>query len=219
MGQVGVRGTSGTRRRGSSDLSGTSGTRRRGSSDLRWTSGTRTRGLSTWTIPLVPNGTTRPWIFPACSAKKSKLFLSMRLKHFCEAHPPQVIPFLFRSFCFVWTLLPVWVRESWSARKLITLEGWVILPVKSHWTMNISANFCQTAKSFGWLLNDLFRSSLNSPSETAAEQHAYCSRGKINFWSHLIEERPENLHKFQRTPSRGRIESIKSVGKRSQKVT
>ena len=47
MGQVVVRGTSGTRRRGSSDLSGTSGTRRRGSSDLRETSGTSTRGLST----------------------------------------------------------------------------------------------------------------------------------------------------------------------------
>ena len=31
------------------------------SSDLRGTSGTRTRGLSTWTIPLVPNGATRPW--------------------------------------------------------------------------------------------------------------------------------------------------------------
>jgi len=46
-GQVGVLGTSGTRRRGSSDLSGTSGTRRRGSSDLRGKRGTRTRGLST----------------------------------------------------------------------------------------------------------------------------------------------------------------------------
>jgi len=44
MGQVGTswnRGTSGTRRRASSDLSGTSGTRRRGSSDLGGTSGTR----------------------------------------------------------------------------------------------------------------------------------------------------------------------------------
>jgi len=64
MGQVGTswsRGTSGTRRGGSSDLSGTSGTRRRGSWDLRRTSGTRTRGLSTWTIPLVSNGTTRSW--------------------------------------------------------------------------------------------------------------------------------------------------------------
>ena len=63
-GQVGTswsRGTNGTRRRGSSDLSGTSRTRRRGSSDLRGTSGTKTMGLSTWTIPLVPNGTTRPW--------------------------------------------------------------------------------------------------------------------------------------------------------------
>jgi len=64
MGQVGTswsRGTSVTRRGGSSDLSATSGTRRRGSWDLRGTSGTRTRGLSTWTIPLVPNGATRPW--------------------------------------------------------------------------------------------------------------------------------------------------------------
>ena len=45
MGQIGTswsRGTSGTRRNGSLDLSGTSGTRRRGSWDLRGTSGTRT---------------------------------------------------------------------------------------------------------------------------------------------------------------------------------
>ena len=41
--QVGVRGTSGTRRSGSSDLCGTSGTRRRGSSDRLGTSATRTR--------------------------------------------------------------------------------------------------------------------------------------------------------------------------------
>ena len=54
LGQVGVRGTSGTRRRGSSDLRGASGT--------------RTRGLSTWTIPFVPNGTTRPWNSPKCSS-------------------------------------------------------------------------------------------------------------------------------------------------------
>jgi len=46
FGPVGVRGTTGTRRRGSSDLSGTNGTRRRGPSDLRGTSGTRTRCLS-----------------------------------------------------------------------------------------------------------------------------------------------------------------------------
>jgi len=63
LGQVRVRGKSGTRRMGSSDLSGTSGTRRRGSSDLRGTSRTRTRGLSTCPIPLVPNRTTRSWNF------------------------------------------------------------------------------------------------------------------------------------------------------------
>jgi len=74
LGQIGVRGTSGTRRRGSSDLSGTCGTRRRGSSDLRGTSGTRARGLSTWTSPLVPNGTTRPWKFPQVSSMGRLLF-------------------------------------------------------------------------------------------------------------------------------------------------
>jgi len=81
MGQVGTswsRGTSGTRRRGSSDLSGVSGTRRRGSSDLRGTSGTRTRGLSTWTIPLVPNGTTRR----------------------CKLHPHPPSPSKFTPFCW-----------------------------------------------------------------------------------------------------------------------
>jgi len=34
---------------------------------------------------------------------------------------------------------------------LVTMEGWEILPVKSNWTMNISAIFCQTAKSSGRL--------------------------------------------------------------------
>jgi len=47
-------------------------------------------------------------IFPACSAKKSKLFLSIRLEIFCEAHPLHVMPFLifFLTHCRV---LPVWV--------------------------------------------------------------------------------------------------------------
>jgi len=65
----------------------------------------------------------------------------------------------------------------------------------------------------------LFRPLLKSPSLITAEQYAYCSGGKINFWSHLGEERPEKHQKIHRTPSRGRIESIKSAGKRSQKVT
>ena len=32
----------------------------------------------------------------------------------------------------------------------------------------------------------------------AAEQYAYCSGGKINFWFHLGEERPEKSHNFIR---------------------
>ena len=76
----------------SEDLSGTSGTRRRGSSDLRGTSGTRTRGL-TWTIPLVPNGITRPWKIPdvyyytdwsnvdefCCQKRPTELWLNLRI--------------------------------------------------------------------------------------------------------------------------------------------
>jgi len=113
----------------------------------------------------------------------------------------------------------MWFWESWSARKLVMLEGWVILPVKAHYTMNISANFCRNAKSFGWLWNNLLRPSLNSPFLKAAEQYVYCSGGNINFWSHLGEERPQKPQKFHSNPSRGRIESIKSAGNRSQKVT
>jgi len=59
---------------------------------------------------------------------------------------------------------------------------------------------------------------LNCSCLIAAEQHAYCSRGKINFWPHLGEERPEKPQNFHGNPSRSRIESIKSAGKKSQKV-
>jgi len=40
---------------------------------------------------------------------------------------------------------------SSKVKSLVTMEGWVILRVKSHWTMDISAIFCRTAKSSGWL--------------------------------------------------------------------
>jgi len=53
----------------------------------------------------------------------------------------------------------------------------------------------------------------------ATEQSAYCSRGKINFWSHLGEDRPGKPQKFNRKPYRGRIDLIESAGKRSEKVT
>ena len=39
-------------------------------------------------------------IFPACSAKKSKLFLSMRLQHFCGSLPLKGMPFLISKFLF-----------------------------------------------------------------------------------------------------------------------
>jgi len=48
---------------------------------------------------------------------------------------------------------------------------------------------------------------------------AICVLLTINFWSHLGEERSEKTQKIHRHPSDCRIESIKSVGIRSQKDT
>jgi len=112
-------------------------------------------------------------------------------------------------------------KTSRSAKleSLVTIEGWVILPVKSHWTMNISAIFCRTAKSSGCLENNFLRSSLKSWCLISAEQHECGSGAEINFWSHLGEERPEKPQNFHGNPFRGRIELIKSAGKRSHKFT
>ena len=53
------------------------------------------------------------------------------------------------------------------------------------------SQFLPDRKVLWMTLEQLFRSSLNFPSLIAAEQYAYCSGGKINFWSHPGEERPE----------------------------
>jgi len=122
----------------------------------------------------------------------------MSFEHFCEAHPLQVMSFLISKF-FFWHIVVFFqcgLESLEVLESLVTLEGWVILPVKSHWMVNISASFGRTAKSFGWLQNNFVRSSLNSPCLIAAKQHVYCSRGKINVWSHLGEERPEQPHHF-----------------------
>jgi len=47
------------------------------------------------------------------------------------------------------------------------------------------------------------------------EAIAYCSWGKIKFWSHLGEERPRKPQKIHRDLVRPRIESIKSADQRS----
>ena len=104
MGSSDLSGTSGTRRRGSSDLSGTSGTRSWGSSDLRGTSGTRTRGLSTCPIPLVPNRTTRSWNFAQKRVKPWYLTLFRATKNsvvICRASLLYEMSYSFRSTVFV----------------------------------------------------------------------------------------------------------------------
>jgi len=81
------------------------------------------------------------------------------------------------------------------------------------------SQFLPDRKVFWMTLEQLFEIFIELPCLIAAEQYAYCSGGKINFWSNLCEERPEKPQKFHMNPSRRRIDSIKSAGKRSQKVT
>ena len=81
------------------------------------------------------------------------------------------------------------------------------------------SQFLPDRKVLWMTLKQPFEIFINFPCLIAAEQYAYGSRGKINFWSHLGEERPENPQKIHMNPSRSRIDSIKSARKRSQKVT
>jgi len=108
--------------------------------------------------------------------------------------------------------------------------GWRVLKCSKvgscfHFTSEIALNdeylkqFFPDHKSFKWHENNFLKSSLNFPCLIATEQYAYCCGGKMNFWSHVSEERPPKPDFFHTNPSRGRIESIKSTGKRSQKVT
>jgi len=145
MGQVGTswsRGTSGTKRGGSSDLSGTSGTRRRGSWDLRGTSGTRTRGLSTWTIPLVPNGTTRPW--------------KIRWKEFCPFH---------ENTGFTLTLLEKDPqnsnsdessenRETFSRSKSSPATGVILFNGRERWKKNFKCSVRNKTSKLNFLVRD-----------------------------------------------------------------
>jgi len=115
------------------------------------------------------------------------------------------------------------LRTQNVLENLVTLEGWVILPVKSHWTMNISANFCLTAKSFGcfennfwdlhWTLLSIFDSSRAICAFLWGQNQLLVPSG----WG-----KARNHSNFpdmsRRNPSRGCLESIKSAGKRSQKV-
>jgi len=69
-----------------------------------------------------------------------------------------------------------------------------ILPVKSHWTINISI-FLGSPSPLDWLIF-FFRSSLNSPCSIASTQDLGIIFGKL-FWFHLGEE----AQGFLRDPS------------------
>jgi len=77
----------------------------------------------------------------------------------------------------------------------------------------------KTKRQHFWMSRPIWRQVIHTHIHKHTNTHdLYGSGGKIIFWSHLGEERPEKPQKFQ-THFRGRIESIKSAGKRSQKVT
>ena len=122
--------------------------------------------------------------------------------------------FRFRSFSFLLThccLLPMWVEESDSARKLGHVS---MLPMKSHWTVtiNILANFFWITKSLNLLQNNLFRPSLNFSCLVATEQDAYGLRGQNQL---AVPSGWGQARNPQKNPSSGRIELVTSA----QKVT
>ena len=143
----------------------------------------------------------------AFSAKKSKLLLQMWIEHCacqkCSNHDVdatvknvQITPFLMSTFFYFFDRLSCFASVGWKVLKCRLGQAW-IGPVKSHWTMNISANSFRIKKSFGWLSKNLLRFLFNFPCLIATEQYAYCSRGKINFWSHhLSEDGPKNFKFF-----------------------
>jgi len=81
------------------------------------------------------------------------------------------------------------------------------------------SQFLPDSKFLLMTLKQLLEIFVKLPGFIAAKQHAYRSRGKISFWPQLCEEMPEKPQKFHRNPIHGRIESIKSAGKRPWKVT
>jgi len=145
--------------------------------------------------------------------KTSNLFLQMWFEHFCEAHPLQVVSFPILIFLFLGRyattqlalqlhqerrffssthcrVLPVWVEESWSVRKLGHAS---ILAVKSHSMMNISTNSFQITKSFRWLLNNFVRSSLNFQICLQQSNLRITSGAKSTFGPVWVRTGPENL--------------------------
>ena len=151
--------------------------------------------------------------FPAWSAKTSNLYLQMWLKTFARRILFKSCRFRFRFFVFGLLchhtasppitsgkksffplthcrVLPVWVEESWSARKLGHAS---ILAVKSHWTMNISTNSFRITKSFEWLLNNFVRFSLNFHIWLQQSNLRIAPGAKSTFGPIWVRTGPENL--------------------------
>jgi len=130
----------------------------------------------------------------------------------------QVMPFLISKFSFFGHIV-VFCQCGLKSRTV--LESWVPLPFYS-WNRTeqwISQPFPSGSQSpWNDFNNIFFRSSSNFPCLIETEQYVYCSRGRINFWSHLDEERPQKPQFFYRNPSHCHIKSIKSTSKRSQKT-
>ena len=137
------------------------------------------------------------------------------------------MPLLISNFLFLLThhQVVVFSRCQCGLKSLAVLESWVALPLhpQNHTEQWISQPILSQwiTKSCGWLHINCFKI-LNFPCLIATEQICvYCFGGKINLWSHLAEAMydSEKPQKFHRNSFRGRIDSIKSAGKRSRKVT
>jgi len=81
----------------------------------------------------------------------------------------------------------------------VTLEGWLILPVKSHWTMNISVNFCRTAKSLGWFYNNFLTIFIKLTIFDSSRAICVTLRGsgaKSTFGPMWMRKGPKNIKNF-----------------------
>ena len=124
--------------------------------------------------------------------------------------------FWFWSFYFCLThcrVLPVWVWGSYIARKLVTLEGWVILPVKSH--DEYLSQVLSDCKVLWMNLEQLVETFIKLPIFGSSRAICVLLRGQNQL---LVPAGWGKARKFHRTPSRGRIESKTSAGKKSQRV-
>jgi len=155
-------------------------------------------------------------IFPACSAKKSKRFLSMRSELFCEAHPlKRKCSFWFRSVYFFSTHCQRGFEslEIGHARRMCKLNCEITL------NDEYLSQFLSDCKVLWMTLEQIVEIFIKLPIFDSSRAICVLLRGQNQLLVPSGWGKARKNSKIHRTPFRGRIALNKSAGKRSQKVT